>query len=75
MFENIKKKMVIKPLSHESKKTLFCILMVTVSTIIYCLGVMWFLNPASLLAGGVTGAAQLISTGSKKFFNIDFYLQ
>ena len=74
MFENIKKKMVIKPLSHESKKTLFCILMVTVSTIIYCLGVMWFLNPASLLAGGVTGAAQLISTGSKKFFNIDLNL-
>ena len=48
--------------------------MVTISTIIYCFGVMWFLEPASLLAGGVTGTAQLVSTSFEKFFNIPINL-
>jgi uncharacterized membrane-anchored protein YitT (DUF2179 family) len=74
MFEKIKKNIVVKPLSAENKKTLFCILMVTVSTIIYCLGVMWFLEPASLLSGGVTGSAQLVSTFFKKVFKLDVNL-
>ena len=74
MLENIKKKLATKPLSQETKKTVLCIIMVTVSTIIYCLGVMWFLEPASLLAGGVTGVAQLVSTAFKKIFKIDLNL-
>lgn len=74
MMDKIIKKMVGKPLSLETKKTIACIIMVTISTIIYCLGVMWFLDPASLLAGGVTGASQLVSTAFKKFFNINLNL-
>lgn len=74
MLEKIKKKMAVKPLSQETKKTIFCVIMVIISTIIYCLGVMWFLNPASLLAGGVTGTAQLLFTAAKKYFNVDLNL-
>lgn len=74
MIRKIAKKMASKPLSLETKKTIVCIVMVTISTIIYCLGVMWFLEPASLLAGGVTGSAQLISTSFNKFFNIKINL-
>lgn len=44
--------------------------MVTISTIIYCMGVVWFLEPASLYSGGVTGIAQLISNSCSRFFNI-----
>jgi uncharacterized membrane-anchored protein YitT (DUF2179 family) len=61
MSENTnKKKMVIKPLSDEWKKNIICGVMVTISTIIYCFGVTWFLGPANLFSGGVTGIAQLI---------------
>lgn len=74
MIRKIAKKMASKPLSLETKKTIVCIVMVTISTIIYCLGVMWFLEPASLLAGGVTGSAQLISTSFNKFFDIKINL-
>ena len=48
--------------------------MVTISTIIYCLGVMWFLQPASLYSGGVTGIAQLIANTSLKLFNFPIEL-
>lgn len=54
-------KVLFKKLPSETKKTVICIIMVTISTIIYCLGVMWFLDPAKLYSGGVTGIAQLIS--------------
>ena len=64
------KKMLTKPLSDEWKKNLVCVIMVTISTIIYCMGVMWFLQPASLYSGGVTGIAQLISNSFSRFFNI-----
>jgi len=64
----------VKPLSSETRKTIHCILMVTISTIIYCLGVMLFLEPAKLLSGGVTGAAQLISTLFEKIFNFKINL-
>ena len=64
------KKMLTKPLSDEWKKNLVCVIMVTISTIIYCMGVMWFLQPASLYSGGVTGIAQLISNSCSRFFNI-----
>jgi len=46
--------------NREIKKTIFCIIMVVISTIIYSLGVIWFINPAHLYSGGVTGIAQLI---------------
>ena len=46
MLEKITKKMANKPLSLETKKTITCIIMVTISTIIYCFGVMWFLKTA-----------------------------
>ena len=70
MSEEIKNKnKVIKPLSDDWKKNIICVVMVTVSTIIYCLGVMWFLQPANLYSGGVTGIAQLISNVSEKYFN------
>ena len=52
---------------EELRKTLICVLLVSVSTIIYCLGVMWFLDPAQLYSGGVTGIAQLISNASEKW--------
>ena len=64
------KKMLTKPLSDEWKKNIICVIMVTISTIIYCMGVMWFLEPASLFSGGVTGIAQLISNSCSRFFNI-----
>ena len=63
------KKMLTKPLSDEWKKNIVCVVMVTISTIIYCMGVMWFLEPASLYSGGVTGIAQLISNSCSRFFN------
>ena len=52
---------------EELSKTLKCILMVSISTVIYCLGVMWFLEPAQLYSGGVTGISQLISNASEKW--------
>lgn len=64
------KKMLTKPLSDEWKKNIVCVVMVTISTVIYCMGVMWFLQPASLYSGGVTGIAQLISNSCGRFFNI-----
>ena len=64
------KKMLTKPLSDEWKKNIVCVIMVTISTVIYCMGVMWFLEPASLYSGGVTGIAQLISNSCSRFFNI-----
>ena len=67
--ENIKK-IDIKPLSDDWKKNIKCAVMVTISTIIYCLGVMWFLEPAKLYSGGVTGIAQLISNVFGKYFDI-----
>lgn len=69
---NVVKKMLNKPLSDDWKKNISCVFMVTISTIIYCMGVMWFLNPANLLSGGVTGIAQLISgLGNKLGLHID----
>lgn len=53
----------------EVKRTLFCILMVSISTFIYCIGVMWFLEPAAVFSGGVTGIAQLITSASEKWLN------
>ena len=64
------KKMLTKPLSDEWKKNIVCVVMVTISTVIYCMGVMWFLEPASLYSGGVTGIAQLISNSCSRFFNL-----
>ena len=61
------KNMINKPLSDNWKKNITCVVMVTFSTIIYCLGVMWFLNPANLLSGGVTGISQLVSGLAAKF--------
>ena len=63
------KKMLTKPLSDEWKKNIICVIMVIISTVIYCMGVMWFLEPASLYSGGVTGIAQLISNSCSRFFN------
>ena len=68
-----KKSILGKPLSIETKKTIQCIIMVTISTIIYCIGVMWFLDPANLFSGGVTGVAQLI-VGFFNKFDIKFNL-
>ena len=56
-----KKNILFKPLSDSWKKNIICVVMVTISTIIYCIGVMWFLEPACLYSGGVTGVAQLLS--------------
>lgn len=44
----------------EIKKTIFCIVMVIVSSVIYSLGIIWFITPATLYSGGVTGIAQLV---------------
>lgn len=57
----MKKNILNKPLSDSWKKNIICVVMVTISTIIYCMGVMWFLEPACLYSGGVTGIAQLLS--------------
>lgn len=70
--KNLVKKMINKPLSDDWKKNITCVIMVTISTIIYCMGVMWFLNPANLLSGGVTGVSQLLSgLGDKIGFHVD----
>lgn len=61
MSESSNKNIVIKPLSDNWKKNIICVVMVTISTIIYCFGVTWFLEPANLFSGGVTGIAQLIA--------------
>ena len=66
------KKINTKPLSDDWQKNIKCVVMVTISTVIYCLGVMWFLEPATLYSGGVTGIAQLISNTLNKFF--DFHI-
>lgn len=55
------KKILGKPLSDEWKKNILCVVMVTLSTIIYCIGVTWFLEPANLFSGGLTGIGQLIA--------------
>ena len=68
------KNILNKPLSDGWKKNISCVVMVTISTIIYCVGVMWFLEPASLYSGGVTGIAQLISNSCDKFFGISIDL-
>ncbi len=78
MSENIKtnkiKNILNKPLSDDWKKNIICVVMVTISTIIYCIGVMWFLEPANLFSGGVTGIAQLISTTCHKLFGFNLNL-
>ena len=61
MSEIQNKKSLVKPLSNEWKKNILCVVMVTISTVIYCFGVRWFLEPAHLFSGGVTGIAQLIA--------------
>lgn len=61
MLNNQNKKILGKPLSNEWRKTIICIFMVSISTVIYCFGVTWFLGPARLFSGGVTGIAQLIA--------------
>ena len=61
MSETQNKKILGKPLSDEWKKNIICVVMVTISTVIYCFGVTWFLEPANLFSGGVTGIAQLIA--------------
>lgn len=68
------KKILNKPLSDSWKKNIICVVMVTISTIIYCMGVMWFLQPASLFSGGVTGVAQLISSSCYKLFGFNLNL-
>lgn len=47
--------------NKQINKTVQCIIMTVIATVIYSLGVMWFLDPAKLYSGGVTGFAQLIS--------------
>ena len=64
MSETQNKKILVKPLSDEWKKNIICVAMVTISTVIYCFGVTWFLEPANLFSGGVTGIAQLIAAVS-----------
>ena len=64
MSETQNKKILVKPLSAEWKKNIICVAMVTISTVIYCFGVTWFLEPANLFSGGVTGIAQLIAAVS-----------
>lgn len=68
------KNILNKPLSDDWKKNIICVIMVTISTIIYCIGVMWFLEPASLFSGGVTGVAQLISNTCNKLFGFHLNL-
>lgn len=74
MSENKNKKTLGKPLSNETRKTIICVIMVTISTVIYCFGVTWFLEPAHLFSGGVTGIAQLIAALFDKI-NLTFISQ
>lgn len=43
--------------------TCFRVLVVVTSSVIYSIGLIWFLEPAHLYAGGLSGLAQLISRG------------
>ncbi len=47
---------MIKLLKHEAKKIIF----IALGSLIASIGVLWFLNPAGLYTGGLTGVTQLL---------------
>jgi len=49
-----------------------CYFMTILATLIYCAGVIWFLEPIQLYSGGVTGTAQLINSILTIVFHVNF---
>jgi len=61
---------MINILKREYKKVIF----IALGSLISAVGVVWFLSPAGLYSGGVTGIAQLIVNGSKEIYDISINL-
>ena len=47
--------------SERFKKELKCLAIISVGTILFAIGINWFINPSGLYVGGVTGISQLVS--------------
>ena len=54
----------MKILKREYKK----IIVIAIGSLIYAISIVWFLDPSGVYSGGITGAAQLITNMSDKFF-------
>ncbi|MTM73408.1 YitT family protein, partial [Turicibacter sanguinis] len=47
--------------SERFKKELKSLAIISVGTILFAIGINWFINPSGLYVGGVTGISQLVS--------------
>lgn len=61
-----------KSKNKESLRAFMCYFMTILATLIYCAGVIWFLEPIQLYSGGVTGTAQLINSILTIVFHVNF---
>ncbi len=50
------------------------IIIIAIGSLIYSIGIVWFLDPLGLYSGGLTGISQLILNAFEKFFNLSFNL-
>ncbi len=57
-------------LKNEYKK----IIIIAIGSLIYALGILWFLDPLGLYSGGLTGISQLLMNISLKYFNLSINL-
>lgn len=60
----------MKFLKKEYKK----IIIIAIGSLIYSLGIVWFLDPIELYSGGLTGLSQLILNISLKYFDLSINL-
>jgi len=60
----------MKLIKREYKK----IIVIAIGSLIYAIGVVWFLDPASLYSGGLAGITQLIVNVSNKYFGFSINL-
>ena len=56
------------------KKEYKKIIVIAIGSLIYSIGIIWFLNPSGLYSGGLTGISQLIVNGSNEFFGLSINL-
>lgn len=50
------------------------LLIVLATSVVYSLGVMWFLTPANLYAAGITGVSQIVMQMIQILFDVDIPL-
>ena len=60
----------MKFIKREYKK----ILIIALGSLIYAIGIVWFLNPSGLYSGGLTGVSQLITNTTDKYLGISLNL-